>query len=358
MLQFDIEVINGKMLQLYQDNQGIKFNSQLHRSSIRDTYFQQNNNQDIPKYRGANSNYYQFAKFHQTKGNEITHYQLRKCLVYNQYSNQLIHCNYNKLCFYNPCSYKQHIQIIEDNFNSVSISQCDDQILLAGLNSNILFFSLRNGQRSEYKLAENGECIINQADFINNHEIIVSDNDNQIRIFDPENLNQEKYLATCSHCVNHCAIQNHLIIACLDKPQIHGFDRRDSRSSLTLKGHVSNNFVARFDPTNEMKVATSGEDKKCLIWDLRNYQVPFDQVDAISKTFYNILYNNQGQLICIESNDFVQIVNLENSKLYQVIDFFGQCGGCTIYKDKMYFNLQSHRKMGLFEYNLINNNNF
>ncbi|CAK58022.1 unnamed protein product (macronuclear) [Paramecium tetraurelia] len=228
----------------------------------------------------------------------------------------------------------------------------------AGLNSNILFFSLKNGQTSEYKLGQNNECIINQADFINNQEILVSDNDNQIRIFDAENLNKEKYLRNCSHCVNHCAISNHVIIACLDQPLILGFDRRDSRPFLTLKGHVCNNFVAQFDPMDSMKVATSGEDKKCLIWDLRKHQVPFDQVEAISKPFYNILYNNQGQLICIESDDFVQIFNLENSKLYQVIDFFGKCGGCAIYKDKMYFNLQSHRKTGLFEYNLINNIKF
>lgn len=43
-----------------------------------------------------------------------------------------------------------------------------------------------------------------------------------------------------------------------------------------------------------MRVATSGEDKQCIIWDLRKQEIPYDKVDAITKPFYNILYNNQG----------------------------------------------------------------
>ncbi|CAD8169493.1 unnamed protein product [Paramecium pentaurelia] len=246
---------------------------------------------------------------------------------------------------------------MSQDFNIVGISQYEDKLLLAGLQSNILFFSLKTGETQEQKLNLNQECIINQADFINNQEIIISDNDNQIRIFDADNLNQEKYLALCSHCVNHCAIQQNLIIACLDQPLVFGHDRRQQKPIFSLQGHQCNNFAAQFDPINEMKVATSGEDKQCIIWDLRKQETPYDKVDAISKPFYNILYNNQGQLICIEGEEFVQIVDVKNTKLYQIIDFFGQCSGCTFYKDKMFFNLQSHRKMGLFEYNLINNNN-
>ncbi|CAD8117308.1 unnamed protein product [Paramecium sonneborni] len=355
MQQFDIQVFDHHYLCQYQDHQSIEYHTKDYRSLLRNSFFISRNNQNIHIFRQANSQYYQFSKFHPTKANEITHYQLRKCLIYNQFTNLLIYSSYDRLSVYNPCNYKQQIQMIQD-FNIVGLSQCEHLVLMAGLQANILFFSLRNGQSQIQKIVPNQECIINQADFINNKEIIVSDNANQIRIFDADNFEKEKYLINCSHPVNHCEILQNLIIACLDQPIIFAYDRRQIEPSFQLKGHQNNNFVVRFDPQDNQKVATSGEDKKCLIWDLRNYSKPYSEVQAITTPFYNILYNSQGQLICIESDDFIQIVDLQNTKLYQIIDFFGKCHGCTFFQDKMYFNLQSNRQTGLFEYNLINNN--
>lgn len=105
-----------------------------------------------------------------------------------------------------------------------------------------------------------------------------------------------------------------MIVACLDNKDIPIYDRNSGDTITILQGHSGYNFCAKFSPIDENQLATSSEDGYCLIWDMRKLEKPVSSIKAFGKPCYDIQYTKTGLLVCIESNDTIQIIDTGRPK--------------------------------------------
>ena len=309
--------------------------------------------------------FYQFKETYKNIPNYINHFQVRKNLEI--INNNLIYCkkygieifdiiskrnqsllNYNEeesnkiICF--------TTQLLNNNFY-VCIgkinSLCElykikneDYIKCRNLKNNIL--TPENKIILKLNDVNNQEESINYLKFLPENKLLRTGNDSYIKIYDLNKNNKITYELKSENPINHCDINNNILISVGDEININIFDMREKKILYKLNEHYDYGIVIKFNEYNNNYFASGNQDVSCKIWDIR----------FLKKSIYTLFGNYEciGDLIwmknnniCFMENSFFGHVFNYNLNCIQNFQFLGFFNGIQYLhsKDSFFFNVQN-----------------
>ena len=158
--------------------------------------------------------------------------------------------------------------------------------------------------------------------------VLSASNDRQIRVHHLDRGAQVEAYPLAA-CVNSAAVQEHLVAAAIDSPEVPVLDRRTGTTAITCEGHVDHSFGVDWNPANEFQFATCNQDKSVRVWDIRTGRAVHVLCARVAGCL-NVQYSRDGQyLVFGEAIDFVHVYDTRCFEQCQIIDVFGNISGVS-----------------------------
>ncbi|KAJ3017366.1 hypothetical protein HKX48_003575 [Thoreauomyces humboldtii] len=170
-------------------------------------------------------------------------------------------------------------------------------------------------------------------------QIIVSSNDDRVRIMDPKTgvILKEHVFEAAINCTTQSP-DKRLLCAVGDQIDTLILNADDGKQVARLTGHIDYSFACAWSPTDSHLLATGNQDMTTRLYDTRNLSRTLVTLGAKMGAVRSLRFSDDGRFLAIaESVDFVHLVDCcsgprgeeSGSWTSQTIDFFGEVAGVS-----------------------------
>eukprot|EP01080_Neovahlkampfia_damariscottae_P005456 gene5456-9269_t len=308
---------------------------------------------------------------------EMTHFQLRH-MIKSISKNEVLHMNntstiwkWNRV-LYHDSEYGKNEKILdltEENIKIVSLTGNENLLVCGGLHGELVVKSLKKDEvLFKKKISENENSIsnfveLNQKKNENSFEIIVSSNDDTMRILNENfGLKETFKFEVCVNQATASKLNEKLISVLLDDLKIPILDKSTGKTVCTLNGHTHYPFSSCWNPTKEFEIATGAQDQTTRIWDIRKSNECLYTLPGKISSIRSVTYNKSGTLLAVsEAADFGHIYDAtKNYKSEQILDVFGEISGITFApnEESLFLGIYDQTYSSLIEFQKIRNDEY
>lgn len=242
---------------------------------------------------------------------------------------------------------------LRKNVNSrVSTMTCSNNLLACGtFEGGMILLDISDSQNlhvlREYSLTPSSDGITNHAVINNDKELIISCNDNSLRLIDIQS-SRTRYM-DLSFAINCLALNPFNSNECFvtgDHVDCFIIDKRspviDINKAQSFKGHMDYGFSCDWCPADENLLMSGNQDSCVKIWDKRNskeslycWNSSLGKSGNLGGPVRNCKFNRDGKFIVwaesldhvgiLETNDLIRNGNYLDR--IQSVDFIGKCTG-------------------------------